>query len=248
MQGARHADYGLPLSDLRLDKMQTGVFPAGLPPLLEHAATRSRALNGHFIQKPSMSDSVSSFLTMSHLNQTAKKPCDAKTPQLVLFGQRILTEQQPSLSCSGNTASPVLTGNSSSEGNLDKMANFSDGSGSALQQQGPPERLSCEVFQWYKDSRQEMDPSLETGHCKVFMESEDVGRTLDLSLLGSYDELFRKLADMFGIENSDTPSNVLYRDVTGTVKQIGEEPFSEFMKTARKLTILMDSSSDNVGR
>lgn len=111
------------------------------------------------------------------------------------------------------------------------MANVSNGSGSAL-----PERSSCEGLQY-----------LETGHCKVFMESENVGRTLDLSVLGSYEELYRKLANMFGIESSEMLNHVLCRDVTGSVKQIGEEPFREFMKTAKRLTILMDSSSDNVG-
>ncbi|XP_007027336.2 PREDICTED: auxin response factor 18 [Theobroma cacao] len=247
MQGARHAYYGLSLSDLHLKKLQSGLFPAGFPPP-DHAATPNRTSNGGpIIQKPSMSENVSCVLTMAHSTQNCKKTDDAKTPQLVLFGQPILTEQQISLSCSADTVSPVLTGNSSSEGNVDKMANFSDGSGSALHQQGLPERSSCEGFPWYKDNRQEAETNLETGHCKVFMEAEDVGRTLDLSFLGSYDELYRKLADMFGIENSETLSHVLYRDVTGAVKHIGDEPFSDFMKTARRLTILMDSSSDNIG-
>ncbi|KAE8717273.1 dihydrofolate reductase-like isoform X1 [Hibiscus syriacus] len=169
-----------------------------------------------------------------HLNKLRipRKTDDAKTPQLVLFGQAILTEQQISLSCSADTISPVLTGNNSSE-YLDKTANFSDGSGSAHHQQGLPERASCEGLHWHKDNRQEDELNLEIGHCKVFMESEDVGRTLDLSLLGSYDELQRKLADMFGIENHETSSHLLYRDATGAVKQIGEEPFSDFTKTAR---------------
>ncbi|KAL5742931.1 hypothetical protein ACOSP7_029663 [Xanthoceras sorbifolium] len=246
MQGARHAHYGLSLSDIHLNKLQSGLFPAGFPPL-DRAAPPTRTSNGPIIQKPSMSENVSCLLTMANSTQTSKRTDDAKTPQLVLFGQPILTEQQISLSCSGDTVSPVLTGNSSSEGNLDKMANFSDNSGSAVHQQGLPERSFCEGLHWYKDNRQETDPNLETGHCKVFMESEDVGRTLNLSLLGSYDELYKKLADMFGIENSETLSNVLYRDITGAVKHIGDEPFSDFMKTARRLTILMDSSSDNVG-
>ncbi|KDP29117.1 hypothetical protein JCGZ_16506 [Jatropha curcas] len=248
MQGARHAHYGLSLSDLHLNKLHTGLIPAGFPPLLDHTATHTRTSNGPIIQKPSMSESVSCVLTMSHAStQPSKKRNDAKTPHLVLFGQPILTEQQISLSCSGDAVSPVLTGNSSSEGNLNKTTNFSDGSGSAFHQQGLLERSSCEGFQWYKDNRQENEMSLETGICKVFMESEDVGRTLDLSLLRSYEELYRKLADMFGIENSETLNNVLYRDITGSVKHIGDEPFSDFMKTARRLTILMDSSSDNVG-
>nr|AHK23089.1 auxin response factor [Dimocarpus longan] len=246
MQGARHAHYGLSLSDHHLNKLQSGPFSAGFVPL-DRAAPPKRASSSPIIQKPSMSENVSCLLTMAHSTQTSKKPDDAKTPQLVLFGQPILTEQQMSLSCSGDTVSPVLTGNSSSEGNLDKMANFSDNSGSAVHQQGLPERSFCEGLQWYKDNRQETDPNLETGHCKVFMESEDVGRTLNLSLLGSYDELYKKLADMFGIENSETLSHVLYRDITGAVKHIGDEPFSDFMKAARRVTILMDSSSDNVG-
>ncbi|KAL5546166.1 hypothetical protein UlMin_005853 [Ulmus minor] len=219
MQGARHAHYGISLSDIHLNKLQSGLFPVGFPSQFSHNTMH---------QKPSMSENVSCLLTMAHSTQSSKKPDNVKPPQLVLFGQPILTEQQISLSCSGDTVSPVLTGNSSSDGNADKMANFSDNSGSALNQQ-------------------ETETNLETGHCKVFMESEDVGRTLDLSLLGSYDELYRKLADMFGIENSETLSHALYRDGTSAVKHIGDEPFSEFVKTARRLTILMDSGSDNVG-
>ncbi|XP_044474166.1 auxin response factor 18-like [Mangifera indica] len=240
MQGARHAHYGLSITDLHLNKLQSSLFTAGFP-LLDHAAATMRASNSPIMQKPSMSENVSCLLTMAHSTQTLKRTNDVKTPQLVLFGQPILTEQQMSLSCSGDTVSPVLTGNSSSEGNLDKMANFSNGSGSAIRQQGLHEHTFCEGF------RPEPEPGLETGHCKVFMESEDVGRTLDLSLLGSYDELYRKLAAMFGIENSETLGHVLYQDITGAVKHIGDEPFSNFMKTARRLTILMDSSSDTVG-
>ncbi|XP_015891971.1 auxin response factor 18 [Ziziphus jujuba] len=245
MQGARHAHYGLSLSDLHLNKLQSGLFPIGLTPL-DHSATPTKVSSNIMNQKPSMSENVSCLLSMTS-TRTLKKSDDAKAPQLVLFGQPILTEQQISLSCSSDTVSPVLTGNSSSDGNVDRMANFSDGSGSALQQQGVPERSSCDGFQWYKDNRQETEANLEIGHCKVFMESEDVGRTLDLSLLGSYDELYRKLADMFGIESSEPLNHVLYRDVTGAVKHIGEEPFSAFMKAARRLTILMDSGSDNLG-
>ncbi|KAK1434909.1 hypothetical protein QVD17_00664 [Tagetes erecta] len=88
-----------------------------------------------------------------------------------------------------------------------------------------------------------MDLNLETGQCKVFMESEDVGRTLDLSLLNSYDELCKKLGNMFEIERSITPNNVHYWDSTGSVKQIGDEPFNEFTKTARRLTISLHLSS-----
>lgn len=102
----------------------------------------------------------------------------------------------------------------------------------------------------YKDHK-ESDLCLETGHCKVFIESENVGRTLDLSIFGSYEELHEKLANMFGIEISDSlSSSVFYRDAAGAIKHIGDEPFSEFLKTARRLTILTDSDSgsENLGR
>ncbi|KAK7279343.1 hypothetical protein RJT34_24392 [Clitoria ternatea] len=245
MQGARHAHYGISLSDLHLNKMQSGLFPAGFSPP-DHAATPMRISSNLLFQKPSMSENVSCLLTMTNSSQSSKKLDDKKTPQLVLFGQKILTEQQMSLSSSGDTLSPVPTGNCLSDGNADKVTNFSDGSGSALYQHSLHERSSCERFHWYRDNRQESEASLETGHCKVFMESDDVGRTMDLSLLGSYEELYRKLADMFGIQKFEMLSHVLYRDTAGAVKHIGDEPFSDFTKTARRLTILMDSGSDNV--
>lgn len=66
---------------------------------------------------------------------------------------------------------------------------------------------------------------LETGHCKVFMESEDVGRTLDLSVFSSYQELYRKLAEMFQIEERSDWFHVVYRDANGVIRRIGDEPF-----------------------
>lgn len=216
MQGARHAHYGLSLSDLHLNKLQSGLFQVGNFPPFDRAATPMRVPNSPTLQKPNTSDNVSCLLSIASSTQSnSKKPDDVKAPHLVLFGQTILTEQQISLSTSADT-------NSSPDGNAEKMTNFSDGYGSALHQQGLLERYSCERFQRNKNQCQE---TLEIGHCKVFMESEDVGRTMDLSLLGSYDELYRKLADMFGIQKSEVLSHVLYRDITGAVKHIGDETF-----------------------
>ncbi|CAN6465555.1 unnamed protein product [Victoria cruziana] len=86
------------------------------------------------------------------------------------------------------------------------------------------------------------------GHCKVFMESEDVGRSLDLSSFTSYDELYKTLARMFAVDRTDMFSRVLYRDANGIVRHTGDEPYSEFKKTARRVTILSDAGSDNMGR
>lgn len=135
--------------------------------------------------------------------QYPKKPNEgkneSKTPVFVLFGQPILTEEQISQSCSFS----------------DNAGNTSNASGSAVIQNSPPEALSDEEFPRLKDYQHD--------HCKVFMESEDVGRTLDLSTLGSYEELHRKLTSMFG--KSTASSNVVYSNGLGVTKLIGDEPF-----------------------
>lgn len=235
MQGARHAPYGLSLSDLHLNKLHSGLFPATFP-RFDNVSIHNRPFNPSLTYKPHGNDDVSCLLTMGNSNHASKKPENGKGTQLVLFGRPILTEQQISLSCSGRTSSPVQEGNSSLEGNANKMENISDGTATAF-------HLPVSSCRY---NHQDIDSVLETGHCKVFMESEDVGRTLDLSVLGSYDELYNKLANMFGIESSKILNRVLYRDLTGSDKQIGGEPFSDFIKTAKRLTILTDSSIDNV--
>lgn len=214
MQGARHAPYGLSLSDLHLNKLHSGLFPATFPQF-DNVSIHNRPFNPSLTHKPHGNDDVSCLLTMGNSNHASKKPENGKGTQLVLFGRPILTEQQISLSCSGHTSSPVQDGNSSLEGNADKMENISDGTATAF-------HLPVSSCRY---NHQDIDSVLETGHCKVFMESEDVGRTLDLSVLGSYDELYNKLANMFGIESPKILNRVLYRDLTGSDKQIGGEPF-----------------------
>ena len=65
----------------------------------------------------------------------------------------------------------------------------------------------------------------EPGQCKVFVESDTVGRNLDLSALGSFDELYVRLSEMFGVEGEEMRSRVLYRGATGEVRHAGDEPF-----------------------
>ncbi|OAY82654.1 Auxin response factor 18 [Ananas comosus] len=225
IQGARHAHLGLSISDLHLSKLQSSLFAAAPP---------ARISTGLIVSNSPIRENISCLLTIGSPSQPTKKSENGKTPQLVLFGQPILTEQQISLSNSADTASPGITKNSSSDGNPEKTVNVSDGSGSAVNQNGHAENSSCE--------------ELVAGHCKVFMDSEDVGRTLDLSVLGSYEELYRRLGDMFGIDRAELMSHVRYRDAAGAVKHTGDEPFSEFMRSARRLTIVTDAGSDNLGR
>ncbi|KAH6804023.1 auxin response factor 16 [Perilla frutescens var. frutescens] len=99
---------------------------------------------------------------------------EPKTPVFLLFGQPILTAEQISHTHS------IDTEPNSSDGNQDNTANTSNASGSALIQNFPPEASSDGEFPGLKDH------SLQ---CKVLVESEDVGRTLDLPMLGSFEGL-----------------------------------------------------------
>jgi hypothetical protein len=164
-------------------------------------------------------NNISCSLTMGNpgLVQEKKKSGSVKTHQFLLFGQPILTEQQ------------VLKRSSEEEA----VVAEEKGSGSGSAASGLTWNYGLE--------------GLETGHCKVFMDSEDVGRTLDLSVISSYQELYRKLAEMFRIEErSDLLTHVVYRDANGVIKRIGDEPFSDFMRVTKRLTIKMDTGGDNV--
>ncbi|XP_072988789.1 auxin response factor 18-like [Typha latifolia] len=240
IQGARHAQFGISISDLHLNKLQSSLLHTGFHQL-DHVTPPSRNSTGLLISNSPVHNDISCLLTIGTPSEGTKTLDNGKVPQLVLFGKPILTEQQISLSNSWDTLSPGVTGNNSSDGNPEKLANVSDCSGSAINQNGPAENSSFE-------GSQASELGLGTGHCKVFMESENVGRTLDLSVFGSYEELYGRLADMFGVEKAELASHVLYQDAAGSVKHTGNEPFSEFMKSARRLTILTDTSSNNLER
>ncbi|KAH6760381.1 auxin response factor 16 [Perilla frutescens var. hirtella] len=109
-------------------------------------------------------DYGSTLLTQTTPTYAAAAAALSKTPMFLLFGQPILTADQISHTHS------IDTEPNSSDGNQDTTANTSNASGSALIQNFPPEASS--------------DGELQ---CKVFVESEDVGRTLHLPMLGSFD-------------------------------------------------------------
>ncbi|KAK7261345.1 hypothetical protein RIF29_27654 [Crotalaria pallida] len=245
IQGARHAQNGISLSDLHLhnSKLQFGMLPTNIQQQLDlHAAGIS---NGNMMNHDKSKESLSSLLTMGNSHETLEKSDNVKKHQFLLFGQLILTEQQISRRASSSSDLLSQNCNISRKDSPDESKDkekwlFSDSQSTLSQQFSPRKSCTAESFQLGLDT---------TGHCKVFMESEDVGRTLDLSCLGSYEELYKRLANMFGIERSEMLSHhVLYRDATGPVKQIGEEPFSDFMKVAKRLTILTDSGSKDTTR
>ncbi|XP_059314623.1 auxin response factor 18-like [Lycium ferocissimum] len=231
IQGARHAQFGVPLLDLHLsNKVQSGL----LPPSFQRVAADLQLPNGISKCQNDRNDNISCLLTMGTPNKILEKTDSVNTPRFLLFGQPILTEQQISNGCSVN-APVVQIGKDLGRIQL-KNERFSP------EQKGVQDYLSNSTFFWNRGYHA-AELGVDIGHCKVFLESEDVGRTLDLSVLGSYEELYRRLASMFGLERSDMLTRVLYHDATGVVKHTGDEPFSDFVKSARRLTILMNSSS-----
>ncbi|XP_060174322.1 auxin response factor 18-like [Lycium barbarum] len=219
IQGARHAQFGVPLLDLHLSKkLQLGV----LPPVSQPVDADSEIPNGISEAEKESNENISCLLTMGISSQTLEKADNVKTPCFSLFGQPILTEQQMSSGRSTNAPPQEATFET------ERIS---------LGWKGLPESLSSATFLW-NQGYQAAELGASTGHCKVFLDSEDIGRTLDLSVLGSYEELYKRLGDMFEMERLDMMTRVLYLDATGASRQIGDEPFSDFMKTAKRLTIL----------
>ncbi|KAE9587953.1 hypothetical protein Lal_00003309 [Lupinus albus] len=239
IQEARHAQIGKPLSDFHFhnNKLQLRVLPTNIQQLNFNAAGIS---NGNMINHDKSKESLSWLLTNENSHKSLEKSDNVKRHQFLLFGQPILTEQQISRRGCDLLSQNCSAGKDSPDENKDKEKNFSVDSRSTLSQQFSPGK-SCLTESWQLGLG-------TTGHCKVFMESGDVGRTLDLTSLGSYEELYRRLSNMFGIEMSEMLSHVHYCDTTGAVKQTGEEPFSDFRKTAKRLTILIDSGNKDTKR
>lgn len=275
IQGARHPpQFGLlpssepPFYNKKLHQHQhqhqQGLFPFKLK-LFDHAASPPPPPKIQFSNVMENSsqrkENVSCVLTMGNSSQDLKTTAQTKRPTFLLFGQPILTEQQISQTSSSSLDEVQDKATTATTAYL--SAGGGNVPGSAVVQNGgcpppPPEyyyhhSFSDGVLPWYKDQKFELGLETTTttttgsGHCKVFMESEDVGRTMDLSVLGSYEELYRKLAEMFNIKRSEMSSNVLYQDIAGTVKRAGDESFSNFLKSARRINILTDSGSDNIG-
>ncbi|MCD7470048.1 auxin response factor [Datura stramonium] len=228
IQGARHAQFGGPLLDLHLSKkLQLGV----LPPVSQPVVADSEIPNGiNKVQKES-NENISCLLTMGISSQMVEKADDVKTPPFLLFGQPILTVQQMSRGHSTNAPPQVQTERDSSGGEQLKTERIS------LGREGLSECLTSATFPW-NQGYHAAELGASTGHCKVFLDSEDVGHTVDLSVLASYEDLYKRLADMFEIERLEIMTRVLYLDATGASRQIGDEPFSDFIKTTKRLTIL----------
>ncbi|KAG9146499.1 hypothetical protein Leryth_011775 [Lithospermum erythrorhizon] len=88
---------------------------------------------------------------------------------------------------------------------------------------------------------------LGNSRCKVFLNSVDTLWNLDLSILASYEELYIRLSSIFGIERSNLLRKVQYCDAKGALKHTEDEPFSVFMRTAKRMNIVTNSGSNTAG-
>ncbi|VFR03427.1 unnamed protein product [Cuscuta campestris] len=168
------------------------------------------------------------------------------TPRFVLFGQPILTEQQLSHRSQKNPKENVPSkaerfpyNNNNNKNDIMKRKCFQEkvllGAGATHfgNQTLRPDKLSI---------------GYGGGHCKVFLGAETAARYIDLSTLDSYEELYKKLANMYGISCSLILNRVIYCDSMGAVKQVGDDIFSEFKRKAQRLTILVNPNSSSERR
>ncbi|KAL6903700.1 hypothetical protein ACP4OV_004513 [Aristida adscensionis] len=238
IQGARQAQFGPSFSDLHIGSLQQSLLLSGVR-LADHHVPRTQRISTDLkIGSPSSPQGAAPA--------AGKKAGDGGKPAgLVLFGRAILTEEQ----IKGASGSPG--GSPKSDSDAEKVTITSEGSGSGSGSgviQGSPKNNASSWWLPSLGDGRSLTPELglEPGQCKVFVESDAVGRNLDLSALGSFEELYARLSDMFCIDNAELRSHVLYRTAAGEVKHVGDEPFSAFVKSARRITILTDAGSDNI--
>ncbi|XP_047318551.1 auxin response factor 1-like [Impatiens glandulifera] len=84
--------------------------------------------------------------------------------------------------------------------------------------------------------------SRQTRSCtKVHMQGMAVGRAVDLTQFGNYEDLLKKLEAMFEIDNELTGSHgkwqVVYTDDEGDMMMVGDDPWHEFCSMVRKIVI-----------
>ncbi|KAL8116385.1 hypothetical protein AgCh_022765 [Apium graveolens] len=76
---------------------------------------------------------------------------------------------------------------------------------------------------------------------KVHMQGIAVGRAVDLALFNKYEDLLRKLEDMFDIEGelcgSEKKWQVVYTDDEDDIMMVGDDPWHEFCNMVRKICI-----------
>nr|ARR29291.1 auxin response factor 10 [Cyrtomium guizhouense] len=198
----------------------------------------------------------------------------SKSAPFLLFGKAIDTSQsmksQPA-QMSGRSSSDgqgheIISDSNQSEA-LDRMHSFVSSQAHHIQQSGAYNVLAHQeaafdsfsnevgTLNWFKEQASCLDKEKvlstldsSSNHCKVFKESDDVGRTVDLSMFESYEELHEKLSLMFGVQKAEILGRVVCLDLMGSSRPIGEEPYRDFTKRVKRLKILSESSSESFTR
>uniref|UniRef100_A0A7N0R9B1 Auxin response factor n=1 Tax=Kalanchoe fedtschenkoi TaxID=63787 RepID=A0A7N0R9B1_KALFE len=165
MQGARHAPFGASLSDIH-NSLLSSFFPPYFPPI-DHSRAQTRDFNcSSAVQRPGKNEEASCSLTIGNAApDEAQKSDEAKASPFVLFGRTILTEQQISVSGSGD-----ITG-------VDMTRGSSVGSGSTSQPQEPSTQNRTYSL---PDKGSESESDLGTGRCKILAEAVQL-QTLEMS-------------------------------------------------------------------
>jgi hypothetical protein len=216
IQGARHAQFASSFSDLHIGNLQKSLLFSGI--------RLPTTTTDHHRAPPA--PRISTDLTIGNPPPARQ---DAP-PGIMLFGRTIQTEEQIKSSC--GLTSPAATGSKKTDSAAAAKAptNTSSGSGSGVIQGSPTKNdPSSWRLQWSAgdngSSHSSSEFGLEPGQCKVFVESDAVGRNLDLSALGSFEELYARLIDMFCIDSTELRGHVLYRTASSDIKHVGDEPF-----------------------
>jgi auxin response factor len=103
--------------------------------------------------------------------------------------------------------------------------------------------VSCEIVKSY--------PVRQIRSCtKVHMQGIAVGRAIDLSRINGYNELLRKLEEMFEIEDELCGSKkiwkVVYTDDEDDTMMVGDDPWHEFCMMVRKISIYTIEEAKNL--
>ncbi|KAJ4846921.1 Arf GTPase arf1 [Turnera subulata] len=101
--------------------------------------------------------------------------------------------------------------------------------------------VSCEPEKSCLRSSQELQSRQIRSCTKVHMQGIAVGRAVDLTRFERYEDLLRKLEEMFDIEGelmgSSKKWQVVYTDDEGDMMMVGDDPWHEFCSMVRKISI-----------
>jgi hypothetical protein len=223
--------------------------------------------NGHHHHHQHQPQNTNNFLPVAENSQQGENntpPAKTTSTSFFLFGQSIDTTK-PAASGNSSSDGPLLrvstTSNSSSDNTLeykDRMKGFNSGAVSRYRQSenssGHWSDLSIgsggEVgsLKWFKDQATDREKNEALHHCKVFREGDEVGRTLDLSIFNSYEEIYDRLGDMFSVPTPDFKTRLVYQNAEGSTRHVGAEPYRSFVTAVRRLTILPEANNGSAVR